>query len=309
MAAKMRLLADDVACILFPRTGDLPSEELQATVRLVLKLLVSGVEWELGVPQEVDLPHSWDMLCRSGLLREPALIDFCLARTAENRIRERLERRGISMVEQLPARLLHHENPLFADTARDILVAENQSRAFDARALTRQLPLDLLHVLAWRVVAVLKTEFGPNAATPDQQVVNRCQEMLARRNDSLLLQTSAAKLAYFLPEQHAAELNDPATAGLPLFVANLSARTSVSADLVYRFIDCEAPESFLILMRASGFEVDHAARLINLLRGARADGDMLPHLFDDYSKLSSDEAASIALAWTPNGQNGWGSAQ
>jgi Uncharacterised protein conserved in bacteria (DUF2336) len=296
-AATMRMAADDIACLLFPRAGELPSEELQASVRLALKLLVSGIETGLDASQDDELPRSWDLLCRSGLLREPALIEYCLARIAENRIRARLANAGLRMVEQLPAQLIHADDAMLAETARNILVAENQSAAFDARALSAQLSPELLHLLAWRVVAALKTYQVELNGQPDRKFEIACNAMLASRSDAKLLQTSASKLVYFLPEKFRGDLDDVAKSGLPLFIASIASRSGVPADMIYRFVDRDDIEPTLVLFRACGFSPGDALALTQLLRGTRTEDHDLPELLDQYEQLPTTDAARACLGW------------
>jgi hypothetical protein len=303
-AANLRLLADDVAYALFPRTGELPSEELQALVRLALRLIVSGVEGALGVADEGDIPRSWDMLCRSGLLREPSLIEYCLARIAEHRIRSRMDVDSLQRLDQLPALLLGDANPLIADTARSVLVADNRNGAFDKHALFAQLPPELLHLLAWRVVAVFKSGVNGVSDNADRSWEARCNALLAGRNDAALLQTSAAKLAYFLPEDFRGQLANPVKAGLPSFIAAIARRTGLSADLIYRLIDGDPVEPILVVLKACDFGKDDAFAVLHQLRGVRAEDRQSPHLAEDYAQLSTEDAARLCLSWISGNQGG-----
>jgi hypothetical protein len=294
-AATLRLFADDVACLLFPRTSVVPSEELLATVRLTLHGLVSGIELALGVLETGENPRSWDLLCRSGLLREPALIDYCLARIAEDRIRSRIDGSGPAIVQQLPARLLHNADPLLSETARSLLAAESQSRRNDAEALCAQLPPELLHLLSWRVVAALKTD--PATSTKaDGSIESACAKMLSGRKEASSLQASAAKLVYFLPEEMRSELDDPVSAGLSMFVASIAMRTGLAADVVYRLIDGEQLEAFLMMMRASGFEFAAVLILAEYLRGIRPPEQNPAAMAVDYQRVSIEEAAELCFA-------------
>jgi hypothetical protein len=294
-AATLRLFADDVACLLFPRTSVVPSEELLATVRLTLHGLVSGIEIALGVLEAGENPRSWDLLCRSGLLREPALIDYCLARIAEDRILSRIDGSGPAIVQQLPARLLHNADPLLSETARSLLAAENHSRRNDAQALCAQLPPELLHLLSWRVVAALKTD-PATSAKADGSIESACAKMLSGRKEVSSLQPSAAKLVYFLPEELRAELDDPVSAGLSMFVASIAMRTGLAADVVYRLIDGEQLEAFLIMMRASGFEFAAVLILAEYLRGIRSPEQNPAAVAVDYQRISIEEAAELCFA-------------
>ncbi len=294
-AATLRLFANDVACQLFPYTSVVPSEELLATVRLALYRLVSGIEIALGTLQAGEAPRSWDLLCRSGLLREADLIDYCLARIAEDRIRSRIDSSGSIMVQQLPARLLHNADPLLAETARSLLAAESQLRRNDPESLCAQMPPELLHLMAWRVVAALKIEPAASGEA-GRTTESACAKMLSGRREASSLQASASKLVYFLPDELRGELNAPASAGLSMFVAAIAMRTGLTPDIVYRLIDDERPEAFLIMMRASGFDFDAALALAEYLRGVRPSETSHSSFLADYQALPHEEAAEYCLA-------------
>jgi hypothetical protein len=300
-AATLRLFADDVACLLFPRTTPVPSEELLATLRLTLHRLVSAVEGALGIEEADKASQCWELLSRSGLLRENLLIDFCIARIAEQRIRSRIDHSGATILKQLPARLLHDADPLLSETARSLLAAESQSLSGDAQALFAQLPPELLHFLSWRVVAALKTDQALSSRA-EGSIENLCVKMLSGRKDGSLLQASASKLVYFLPEKLHGTLDDPVAAGLSMFVASLAMRTGLAADIVYRLIDGESVEAFLVLMRACGFEFDAVLLLAEYLRGIRSSEANPRHFEEEYRRLSVEGA--VKLCWLLGGKTG-----
>ena len=83
-------LRDDLMAVLFPRGGELPSELLQSRVKLKLQALTSGIERAL-LPRGPEQLQSWSLLSESGLLREPALIDFALSRIAEDKLLQNIK--------------------------------------------------------------------------------------------------------------------------------------------------------------------------------------------------------------------------
>ena len=105
-AADAQLLCEDLSYLLFPRVLEAPSEELQASLLFTLRQIVSGVEQllELTTGSDAD-PQSWKILSKAGLLREPRLIEYCLARIAEENLQERMDAARFEPLEQLPAKL------------------------------------------------------------------------------------------------------------------------------------------------------------------------------------------------------------
>ena len=290
--------ANDVACLLFPKSGELPSEELQASVRLALTQLVIGVEGGIRPPAHPTESASWDTLTKSGLLRDTALIDFCIARVAENRIRKTLQPCLADVRAQLPARLLHDPNPVVSESARAVLIADSLAQNFDPEALMMQIPGEILHPLAWRTVAVLSTLDDRGMAQPRDAYVKACNRMLSARNEGRSLQASAAKLAYFLPEGMWDELSDPRTAGLPMFIAGLTKKCGLGADMLYRFIDSGNIAAFLTVLRACGYGADDAAELVRCLRGDQPASVEQAGLWEGYDAVTAEASLNQCLAWS-----------
>ena len=92
-----------------------PSEAMLSSVNTFLWNAVLEIEQILR-PQlsknEQNLPNTWDLLRGSGLLTDPVLIDYALARFAEKQLHGAVCRVNETQeLEQLAIRLLHHENP------------------------------------------------------------------------------------------------------------------------------------------------------------------------------------------------------
>jgi hypothetical protein len=73
-------------------------------------------------------------------------------------------------------------------------------------------------------------------------------------------------------------------------------RTGLAADIVYRLIDCDQVEAFLIMMRASGFEYDAVLVLAEYLRGIRPPEQNPVAMAIDYQRVSIEEAAELCFA-------------
>jgi hypothetical protein len=287
-AAAIRLQAGDVGCALFPQSGAAPNEALLATVRLTLYRLVAGVETQLIDASAAEhLPASWEPLCTAGLLRDNGLIDFCLARHAERQIRLRLGEVVWGFEQQLAATLLHDADPILSEAAANVLRGENLELHESPEALTSQLPIDLAHALAWKVVAGLQFTDSPVSATRGE-LVKSCQKFLAGHNEGATLQNAAAKLVFFLPETRLPDLIDPCRSGLAIFVASLSRTTGLPQDRLYRLLDHDHPAAAMLALRASGLSAEAAIHALQALRHGRFG--------DDRYAVSYDELAAIAQA-------------
>jgi hypothetical protein len=296
-AVDAHLLREDMADLLFPRVAEAPSEALQAAVRITLQKLVKAAENRLfSGNSDGTAPQSWEMLARSGLLREPQLIEFCMGQIAMQSIQQRLDEAGVEHLEQLPARSLGDIDPVIAEAASKLLAAQALIQTASAAALLMQLPADVLHVLIWRIVAVFQSSSRPSNLS-DSDLVAKARDSIAQHDESRSLQSSAAKLAYFLPEEQRGALNNATEAGLALFVAGLAQEFRLSQDRVLRLIDEAAVAPLLTMLRARGFEASEAFAQILLLRGQRHDDPALAAWQSDYDDLDPDAARQAIIDW------------
>jgi hypothetical protein len=288
-----QMLCEDLAQQMFPRAMRAPSEAMQAAARLVLQKLVAGVERGLGVGNDGFVPKSWDILCRSGLLREATLLEFALARQAEEQISQRIDVSGATLFAQLPSRLIESDDPAIAECARNLLIAENaaQSRAPDV--LVKQLPADLLHLLVWRVVAV----FQASEDEASHRFISAGNLLLSTHDEANAAHAAAAKLVYFLPEAERGALGDPRAGGLTLYASGLAHEFRISHDRILRFIDEEPSAPLLLMLRARGHDPKFAMSVLQYLRGQRVDDHRLPEMLNQFERLSQETARSEILCW------------
>lgn len=291
-AGDAQMLCEDIAQQLFPRAPNLPSEAVLASTRLTLQKLVSGIETALGLASANAVPQSWDILCRSGLLREPALLEFALARLAEEKIGERLDHNGTALFGQISTRLLQSDDAIIADCARALLLAENLAQLRTADSLVKQLPADLLHLLVWRVVAVFQMDRDTASG-----LVAEGQRLLCAHDEAEAVGAAAAKLVYFLPDSDRAALDDPLSAGLALYVSGLAQDFRLPHDRILRFIDEDHPAPLLLMLRARGHDAQAALSIVQYLRGRRADDQLLPELLQQFGELDPKEARAEILRW------------
>lgn len=287
------MLCDDLAQLLFPRVQNAPSEAMQASVRLVLQMLVQGIESGLGIEQVEVLPKSWDILCRSGLLREQSLMEFALARIAEEQISRRVNEGRPDKFGQIAAQMIDSKDPTLAQSARNLLVAESAFEWRTPENLTSQMPAELLHLLLWRVVAV----FQSGSIGDRRDYIKAGNLFLAAHDESRTLNAAAAKLAYFLPDEVRPGLNDPIRAGLSLYVSGLAQEFRITHDRILRFIDEGPVAPFLTLLRARGSDAESALSILQYLRGDRDDDYRLALSLEQFESVNVDQARSTVLQW------------
>jgi hypothetical protein len=283
-------LRDDLLHALFPYGHMPPSELLQTRVKLKLQALVAGIQRAMGV--EDTGGKSWDMLARSGLMRECALIDFALSRLAEEKLQGQLASSDQALpLAQLPAALLGHENPLIAEMAMKLLQAEQV--ALDEHSLFRRLAPEQFHLLCWRVVAALQSEAGDDC----EALPSIVQDMLSAHRGEDDPATVARKLAFFLGADWQPELADPRRAGLHLFMAMLSQTLMLPTDQLIRLIAEGGVEPAMVMLKAAGISADQAVAGLVALRGDDC-GWSTEQMVSTYEGLDLVEVRAQIATWT-----------
>ena len=285
-------LRDDLMAVLFPRGGVLPSELLQSRVKLKLQVLTSGLEMAL-LDTGVQQLRSWDLLSESGLLREPALIDFALSRIAEDRLRHNIQIASeSSLLAQLPVALLGHKNDRLSEMARRLLHAE-QISVFDDGLLYRRLGNETLHMLCWRVVAAL---LECNAAQKGA-LTAAAQALLSAQDEAVNPSAIARKLVFFLGQEYRAELVDPGKAGLQLFVASLDQEYGLGSDFLLRVIGGDDGAPLLLLLKGQNLTVDAATGIMSVLHPN--GGDLATLEWQRcYQTIDTVDARAAIGSWT-----------
>ncbi len=284
-------LRDDLLAVLFPHSGALPSELLQSQVRIRLKALTSGIEQAL-MNNDASVDISWPRLTESGLLREEALIDFALARIAEDALSAQLRvAENAEPLSQLPALLLGHENDRIAAMARDLLHAVQMGEK-DGTQLHHRLESEHFHLLCWRVAATLIEA----KAAEDTDVRSGVQILLQQhdgRNDPLAI---ARKIVFFLGDEYRSAMKDPRQAGLHLFVAGLYRDFDLDGDFILRLMGADHPAAFLLLLKASEISAEAALAILTALKG-KGLADAFPDCDTVYRAIEPIEARAAVHSW------------
>jgi hypothetical protein len=284
-------LRDNMMAVLFPRGGMLPSELLQSRVKLKLQALTSGIEQAL-LPNGAVRLQSWNLLSESGLLREPSLIDFALSRIAEDMLLHNIQlASGSSVLGQLPVVLLGHDNDRLSDMARKLLYAE-QISASDESQLFQRLDSEGLHLLCWRVVAILLE----SKVAEKEALIEAAQTLLSSHNADINPSTIARKLVFFLGQDYREELADPRKSGLHLYAAALDQDYGLGSDFLLRLIGSEHVASLLLLLKGQSLSADEVTEIITALRGNCAD-NVVPDWQAVYAELDPVEARAAIASW------------
>jgi hypothetical protein len=290
-ARDVHLLCNDVAAMIFPSAMTPPTEAKISAVTGKLVALVADIEAQLHGSEgdkPTGLPKTWPLMAQSGFLRDADLIDFILARVAE----DRLETIIASSTQSLPAILLDHADPNVADAAQALLAADTlhrRTRGFTHHALRPE----LLHQLCWRIVAAIEVGNGDR----DARVVDRARELLAEYDESRTAEAAARKVVHFLGDDRQADLQDPITAGLQLYVACLANVLEIDQDHILHLIDIGSSAPLSVMLRAAGNNAEQAKKTIYLFKGF----ELTPHdiaMFEtDFEDLHPDAAKLTVREW------------
>jgi hypothetical protein len=256
-ARDIHALCADISSIIFPSAIVPASEATVAAVSSRLRQVVSDIEAQLTSSDLKASSKTWEMLARSGFLREPDLVGFMLARVSEDRLEVRLGESAMSMTREL----LDHADGNVADAAQSLLAAKSLHRYGGGRTFL-ELPAEILHKLCWRVAAACEVTAG--ARQPD--VVAAARLMIAQYSESVRIPAAAGKIAYLIDDAERRALLDPKKAGLNLHIACLSASLGLDYDHSVQLIDADSSAPYAMMLRALDIPKEQAVDAIITLR-------------------------------------------
>jgi hypothetical protein len=292
-AQDARARCTDVAAMLFPTGRCSPTEEMLSVVSTTLRNLVFGIEQVITQISDDDIPKSWQILSMSGALKEPALVDFAVAHFSSERLKSRLASSSeIGILEQLPAQLISGGEPIVADAAQTILSTSSMLRR-SPNLIYRQLPAELLHQTAWRIVAALQISSGQK----NELHVANCQQLLTNYDEGSAVRSAALKIVHFINGSSKAETYSPDQSGIEIFTAALSARTNLDYDHVLCLIDGYSSAPLAIMLRYCGLSRDAAMNVVCLFKGFDLTPFEISSIDRFYDSLTPIEMEDAFSSW------------
>lgn len=280
------ILCLDVAAAIFPSALHPASEATISAVSVKLLTIIRDIEASLS--DGSNDPQIWQLLARSGFLREPDLVDFALARVAEDRIEALLGADHPSMV----TKLLDHANVNVVDAAKVLLAADSLHR-HSKGASYRAMPPELLHKTVWRVVAAMEVTRGTRSA----KVIDAARNVIASYDEAATARVAARKLVHFVgPEVHGS-LRDPKQAGLHLFVAALGVELSLEHDHILRIIDFDSALPLIVMLAGAGFAKANALGLVLEIRTQKLIAREAAFFEVEYAGIDADAARQEIASW------------
>lgn len=277
----------DVAAVIFPSATHSPSEAMISAVSVKLLQVVRDIEIKLA--GETREPKTWPLLVRSGFLRDTALVDFAMARVAEDRLDARLGNGQLAFVNGL----LDHPDNNVADAAQILLAADSLQLRAQGRTYLN-LPPELLHKSCWRVVAALEVSQGERS----DEVIKAAHGLIASYNEAHTAPAAARKILHFLGDELRSELLNPNICGVHLFVAHLSATLNLEHDHILRIVDFESAFAFMIMLAAMGIAKSDALRILLDLRTPTLTQREASVFETSYASISAQVAHDTVSTWS-----------
>ncbi len=277
----------DVASIIFPSATHSPSEATISAVSVKLLQIVRDIEVRLA--GDAREPKTWPLLVRSGFLRETALVDFAMARVAEDRLGTRL---GVGQPAFVTG-LLDNADENVRGAARILLAADSLHLRAQGHAFLN-LPPELLHKCCWRVVAALEVSQGERS----EEVGKAAQELIASYDEAHTAQAAARKIVHFLGDAALSDFLDPHKCGVHLFVAQLSAELNLQHDHILRIMDFESAFGFMVMLSAIGLPKSDALRILLDLRSQMLTPREAAVFETSYAGLNPQAALEAVASWS-----------
>lgn len=282
-------LSGDVAAVLFPSALARHTEATLSAAKLKLIRLVSDIEDHIMPrPDRPHVPTSWHILAQSGFLREPDIVDFILARVSEDRLEQRIG----SGSSRLVIGLLDDDRPNVAASARMLLAADSLNRRSD-KGHYQSLPAELLHKIAWRVVAALEVEAGARSA----EIIAACNALLAGYDEAVTIGAAAKKVVHLLNEKEDHILSDIETTGLHLHVAAIASALELDHDHVLRLMDAASAAPYAVILAAMGVGRESASRLMMKVRGEALTAREASIFDVTYDAIGLEQARAEVAGW------------
>ena len=277
----------DVASVIFPSATHSPSEATISAVSVKLLQIIRDIEVKLA--GDIREPKTWPLLVRSGFLRETALVDFAMARVAEDRLDARL---GLGQPAFVTG-LLDHPDDNVSDAAQTLLAADSLHLRAQGRTYLN-LPPELLHKSCWRVVAALEVSQGERS----EEVIQAAHALIARYDEAHTAPAAARKIVHFLGEEMRGDLINPQNCGVHLFVAQLSTDLNLEHDHILRIMDFESAFAFMVMLAAMDIPKAAALQILVNLRSQMLTPREAAVFESTYTQIGVQTALEVVASWS-----------
>ncbi len=308
LADKSSFIADDFAQALFPKTNVFFNDRMRSNARQYLRGVIGQIEQricliatqELGVTQDILVKiaaggagQSLNLLENSGLLKTVEIVQHLFVKAQQSELAARLlQKISQSDLEATLTRHLDHDDPVIAEAAMGLLVAQSKttSAVGEISASLADLPAEIVYAFAWPVTASLARLSGLSSL----QLQAATERFLASHDESASVARKADRLAQLIEQAKAAEdqVPHPMRDGLSLFIARLARQTGLASDQIVTFTAEPDMARLVVAMRAADFPVQEALSVFFALD----DGDNILTAAT-YGETDRDRALALVTSW------------
>lgn len=234
-------------------------EHSRSALAELLRALVATVESQIRRHGGNLTPDPvFARLMRSGVLRDPELMDELIGRVRQELLGEELPAHAPDDPERpsLINRFVDHPDRVIAASAMALLIAESRRRTRPeaGQFIQTDLPAELHHRLVWWVAAALREESGDPTAALDHALSEAAMRSLAAYDEGDRLETSAMRFALAVNPQRG-ELSDLLVEALGdrrivLFIALLGHALGVDYGVAREMVLDSAGDRLWLALRA-----------------------------------------------------------
>lgn len=308
MADKASFIADDFAQALFPKTDVVFNDRMRSNARQYLRAMIGQIEQricqiatqELGVTQEMLLKigqgsegPSFRLLENSGLLKTAEIVQHLFLKTQQSELAARLlQKISQQDLEATLTRHLDHEDPVVAEAAMGLLVAQSKTTGImgEISASLADLSAEIAYAFAWPVTASL----ARLSDLPGRQLQQATERLLASHDESAGVARKADRLAQLLEQgtTTADQVPHPMRDGLSLFTARLARQCGLTSDQIIAFTAEPNMVRFVVAMRAADFPAPEAQSVFAALDGGH-------HILTaaTYGETDRDRSLALVSSW------------
>ncbi len=299
----------DLGHSLFPASTQPLSDRDVAGVRRCLIDWVRAIEAALVVENAGDtrekspFPACWTPLSQSNLLSDKSLLQ-------EARLRHflwqfgQIDGAGQAKSPSGPSAQPHvaigqmaaMEDAMLADAAMKHASALLRDSHYSVGQMV-ELPIELLHLLAWRVVAAHEI-LTPNSQSALQP---RVADLLAHHDESRSLIRSAQQLAHKMMELHITDVERPPLAPAKYGIALTLALLTLASGLGFMQVGMMAMERgmprFAVLLRAMGYDEDSVGGVLGWIVGRMGHENAALQSLNAFASVSREDAQAMVAHW------------
>ena len=312
MGREQEHFARDLVNRIFPHSSIAISARDVAGVKRCLSDWIFAIEYALGqgdiepVKGGSVFPQTWATLTASGLLSDEMLVQEARMRMLLWQFAQPSGAMGGTAIHAAPqylSELAGSENPLLADAAMRLISAILRDKS-NAPGQLVELPVELLHLLVWRVIAAYEV-IRPGRHVELQAKV---PAILIAHDEGQAHGRSAQYLAHKLMELNLVDAQRPALApakqGLALSLALLALASGLSFVQLAQMAMEPGLARMCVVLRALRYDEQAAGTVMGWIVGRLGHENAAVSALSRYESATIDGAMAMVTQWRAARPNG-----